>query len=322
MSTGEHRCGEQAPAPREKTYDPNGKDSTPEQNDPSTGCAPCDLSEIENLSCTAKKFARQAEVMNEITGKLETWKGQYEAARQKYADATAAAGADLAAVREVLDALAEQLRCRLRDDQKSCLEQACQEVFADLDACAGPRGCQSPCDGSEDGSLITSDDLAKLTAEIERRRRNLTESADYFVKLVAEPDDITRQAAELKAEAVKLASDVAAGGDSEKVIRWYARWLILDTAATPERLGSGFASTSAYLECLCDLLRCLVSGWAFLAQLEGRKAELDCQLKAQQDACDRKRTDTLQAVLDAYESCCRSRDPEPGGTYGGKGTAD
>ena len=312
MSTGEDQGGGPAPAEPKQTYDTKGQPSSPEQGSSSGGCTSCDLAEIETLSCTAKKFGRQSEVIDEVATSLETWKTQFDAARQKYADARTAAAADLNAIRDILDGLAEQLRCRLKDDQRSCLEQACEEVFRDLDECTGPRGCQSPCDTTDPGPLTASNDVGAIAAEIERRRRNLTESAAYFVALVAEPGDITQQVGALKTEATKLASDVAAGGDSEQPVRWYARWLILNTAATLDRLGRGFASVTAYVDCLCGVLRCIVSGWTHLAELEGRKAELDCHDKAKQDACDKKRKDTLQAVLDAYEECCKKAGPGTG----------
>jgi hypothetical protein len=279
----------------------------------STGCQTCDLAEIEHMSCTAKKFARQAEVMTEAGPDLETFRTQYDEARGKYADARTAALADLVEIRTVLDELAEQLRCRLKDGQVDCLEEARDKVFHEIDECSGPTGCQSPCDDSDSGGLETSDDIEALAAEIERRRRNLTESAAYFTQLVAEPDDIATRAAELKADAVQLAADVAAGGDAEKAVRWYARWLILDHEAKWERLGRGFASVSAYVDCLCVTLRCVVSGWNVLAILEGRMAELVCYAAAHQIVCDKLKADVLQAVLDAYEECCEDNPPAPCG---------
>ena len=107
----------------------------------------------------------------------------------------------------------------------------------------------------------------------------------------------------LTAEATQLATDVEAGGDVDKAVRWYARWLILEKAASMERLGHGFATVAAYTDCLCTVLRCLVSGWTILAVLEGRKAELDCYAQGRTDACEKLKADVLQAVLESYEEC-------------------
>jgi hypothetical protein len=281
---------------------------------PSGGCSDCDLAEIDDMACTAKKFAKQAEVMNEIAGDLETDRTQYDDARKKYTDARDAATTALHAIRTVLDELADQLRCRLTDEQRTCLEKACCSVFKDIDACSGPRGCSSPCDDSDPGPIETSTDVVALAAEIQRRRANLADSTAYFATLIAEPDTISAQVLALTAEANQLATDVAAGGDASHVPSWYARWLILDTAATMARLGSGFDSVKAYVDCLCGVLRCLVSSWTVVAVLEGRKAELDCQNAAKQALCDKQKANVLQAVLAAYEECCVDEPAPPTST--------
>jgi hypothetical protein len=281
-----------------------------QQEPPPKHCTTCDLGEIDELTCTAKRFARQAEVMNEVATDLETYRTQYDAARKKYTDARDAAVLDLEAIRNVLEELAEQLRCRLTDTQRSCLEQATATIFANIDECTDPPGCQSPCEDVEAEAGDSSGDLDELTAEIAWRRKNLTDSAAYFTALVAEPDDITKQAGDLKQEATQLATDVAGGGDTSKVVRWYARWLILDTAADMSRLGRGFESVSAYIDCLCGVLRCLVAGWTTVAVLEGQKAELECHEDAKRSLCDKTKADPLQAILIEYEACCEN-EPTP-----------
>src|SRR5690242_9357694 len=89
--------------------DPTQSGSTPPSDD--CGCSDCDLGEIDDLACTAKKFAKQAEVMNEVAGALDTARTQYDDARKKYTDARDAAAAALDAIRTVLTDLADQLRC-------------------------------------------------------------------------------------------------------------------------------------------------------------------------------------------------------------------
>jgi len=282
---------------------PQESQQPPTPGDGDASCATCDLAEIDTMACTAKRFSRQAEVMNEAAPNLENYRKQYDEARAKYSDARTAALVELEAIRQILGDLAEQLRCRLKDDEIDCLVTSRDDVFDQIEECNGPRGCKSPCDDADAGGMETSEDIEALAAEIERRRRNLTESATYFTGLIAEPDDIESRVGKLRSAADQLKSEVEAGGD--KVVEWYALWLVLDAATRWERLGRGFASVTAYMDCLCTLLRCIVSGWTVLATLEGRKAELDCYEQARKTACDKLKEidDVSRAVLDAYEEC-------------------
>jgi hypothetical protein len=267
----------------------------------------CNLEEIENLTCKAKRFEQQAKVMNEVAGDLQNYRQQYGDARQKYTDARDAAVLDLEAIGEILDVTWDQIRCRLTDPQIECMKQASDAVFEEIAECSDPPGCQSPCDDSETDPE-GYDDIDKLAAEIARRRSNLADSAEYFKSLIAEPDTIKERVAKLKADAEALAKDVTAGSDSSKVPSLYARWLILKYWADLDRIGHGFASVLAYLNCLCGLLKCLVSGWTAVAILEGRKAELECFAKSKATACQKKKEDTLHVILDLYEECCGKND--------------
>jgi hypothetical protein len=269
----------------------------------SDNCSDCNLEDIEKLTCTAKKFGRQAEVMNEVATDLEKYRTQYGAARQKYTDARQAATLDLDTIRESLDDLVEQLRCRLTDRQRQCLEESAEEVFHDIEECSDPYGCQSPCQDTPTANPDLQTDVAALAADIAARRSNLTECAVYFTALVAEPDTITQRIAWLKSQTDDLVKAVGTGGDTAKVVRWYGRWLILDHWSTLDRIGHGFGSVSDYLDCLCGVLKALVSNWTTLATLEGRKAELECFDSAKTAACEKKKDDTLQAILDAFGEC-------------------
>lgn len=273
-------------------------------------CNACNLEEIEQLTCNAKRFGQQAKVMDEVTADLETYRDQYTAARQAYTDARDAAIADLEVIQKTLGDLWEQLRCRLTDDEKGCMKEASDKVFEDIAECSDPPGCHSPCDDSAGPDPESQTDIATLAAEIARRRSNLAESAAYFTSLIAEPVTIKQQMATRKADAEALANDVAAGNDSSKVPSLYARWLILSYWADLTRTGHGFGSVTEYLDCLCGVLKCLVSGWTIVAILEGRKAQLQCYEDARQKACSKKKDDTLHAILDLYEECCRKNESQ------------
>jgi hypothetical protein len=275
----------------------NGKSST------------CDPGEIGQLACTAKKYAKQAEVMTEQAVKdLETYRTQFTEARQKYTDARVAAKTELEAIWKILHDLEDQLKCRLNDGQEECLYEAAEKVFDEIEDCSdNEEGCESPCDDSPAPDPESQTDSATLAAEIARRRANLAESAKRFKDLIAEPDEIKKRVGDQKTKAEALAKDVTAGGDNTKLVSWFARLLIMEYWATPERIWHGFPSAGAYLDCVCGLLKCLVSGWTAVAILEGRKAELDCENDAEDEACKQKKEDTLVAILDAYEECWKSK---------------
>ena len=57
------------PAPTEpKPTVPDGKDG---------GCQPCELESIDGLTCRAKKYEKQAEIMKQVATDLATYKTQY-----------------------------------------------------------------------------------------------------------------------------------------------------------------------------------------------------------------------------------------------------
>ena len=79
---------------------PQNQQEPPQGNGKSSAC---DLEEIEHLACKAKRFARQAEVMNEQEVKdLDTYRTQYAEARQKYSDARNDAKAEIDAIWKIL----------------------------------------------------------------------------------------------------------------------------------------------------------------------------------------------------------------------------
>jgi hypothetical protein len=265
-------------------------------------CTTCGLGELEKLKGTAKRFGRQAEVMSEVSADLEKFSNSYADARQKYTAARTAADLEIKAIRVSLGKIREQLKCGLDADQNRCMQQAADKVFAEIEECSGPPGCQSPCDSTPAPDPDREEDLAALTAEIARRRDNLAASALYFAGLVAEPGEIAKRVEKLKTDTDALLKQ---GGVSDPA-DLYATWLILDHWADPARIGHGFASVSAYLDCMCSVLTCLVFGWTTVATLEGRKAELEGYEAAKRQACQKKKDDPLTAIRDAYERCCRS----------------
>lgn len=266
-------------------------------------CADCNLEAIEKLTCTARRFGRQAEVMTEVADDLETYRKQYKDARKKYTDARDAATTELETIGRTLNDMLDQLRCRLTDRQRQCVDEAADQVFHDIEACSEPYGCHSPCKDLPAPDPDAQTDVAALAADIAARRAGLAECDAYFTALVGEPDEIAERVAKLKADTAALVAEVTAGGDASKAVRWYMEWVILDHWATLDRIGHGFDSVGDYLDCLCGVLMSLVSGWTAVAVLEGRKSELDCHAAAEKGTCDAKKLDNLTAIQEAYEVC-------------------
>jgi hypothetical protein len=218
------------------------------------------------------------------------------------------ATAELELTWTILNELEKELKRRLNDEQEPCLYQAAEKVFAEIENCSNNQmGCASPCDDTPGPDAESQTDSTALAAEIARQRKNLADTGARFKHLIGESDTIKQAVADLKTKADGLVTEVTAGVDNGNVVRWFARWLIIAYWATPERIWDGFGSVAAYLDCLCELLKCLVSGWTTVAILEGRKAELDCEYDAKKQACKKKLDDTLHAILDAYEECWKSK---------------
>ncbi len=279
-----------------------------QDNKPQSGqCAPCDLEGIDNLACTAARFQRQAEVINGVSADLVTYRTQYGGAKKAYSAAWEAAGSEVSAIRTELDSLYEQLHCRLSDDKRECLEKARDDVFAEIDECTGPLGCcVGPCEFDE--TVSESDDVASLTARIQQYRDETISNTGCFVALIGEPVALAARVAETKSEVTALSTDMAGGGDATMVVKWYARWLIADKRLELNRVGNGFTTVAAYMDCLCTALKCVSAAWTVIAVLEGVTAEKACQDAAKAQACQQKREDTLESILDSYQACCDSGD--------------
>jgi len=268
-------------------------------------CAQCDLEGIDNLACTAAKFQKQAEVINDVAADLVTYRDQYTGAKKAYSTAWDAAKTEIATIRTELDSLYDQLHCRLSDDKRECLEKARDTVFGEIDECSGPGGCcVGPC--TFDDTVSDTDDVTSLSARIQQYRDETTSNTACYVALIGEPDALTARVAAVKSEVTSLSSDVAAGGDTSAVVTWYARWLIADKQLEPKRIGDGFTTVADYMDCLCTALTCVSSAWPVIAVLEGAKAQLACQDEAKVKACQQKKDDTLDSILDAYQECCDS----------------
>jgi hypothetical protein len=271
------------------------------------GCQPCQLEGIDGLTCRAKKYEKQAEIMTQVAADLATFKTQYGDARKAFAETWESTTAEREEIQRQLDEIYELLECRLTPGQKECLDQAGEDVFSDIDECSPDPGC---CVGEcEFDDEVGDDDIAALTARIEKYRRDTEANTACFTSLVGEPQTLIDQVAAIKAEVTALASVITSSSDKTKVPRWYARWLIATYRLDVAHLGHGFKSVTEYSDCLCKALQCIAAGWGAIAVLEGARAEMQCLEDAEAAECKRKSEATLESILEAYE-CCVDKEEE------------
>ncbi|KJK59267.1 hypothetical protein [Saccharothrix sp. ST-888] len=269
----------------------------------------CGLGAITDLNCGATGLSKQAAVTNEVLPTLQGFQNQFGTAKTDYGKARDAAKVDVDAAVGLLDSVHALLRCRIDDEQRSCLEQAVVKVFEEITACTGTSDCCPPpsCDFDCDPDDDTVEELASRIAKY----RNIT--ARYtacFTALIAEQTALPARAAALKADAAQLATDAAAEATARDVVRLYARLLVADRQR--KAVWHGFGTVASYVDRLCKELVCILKGWQAIAVLEGAKAGLECQDAAKAAACDAKRQHVVDEVLTEYEKLCPPSCPPSG----------
>jgi hypothetical protein len=287
----------------------------PHQEPPKgTGCKPCVLEGVDNLACKAERYQKQAEITSKVAAELEKHKKEYEEARQSFGVEWEAAQAELELLGTELDKIRDLLECRLKPEDKQCLDEAATEVFEDLDECAPPPGC---CVGdcTFDDTVADDEDVAALTARIDAYTAQVQAATACFTSLVGEPKVLKDHVAELKTE-VALLSTEAGEKDPTKLPRSYARYLIAVRKHQHTHIGHGFTSVKDYTDCLCKALQCIAAGWTAIAVLVGASAEAACLEKAKRTACDDMQRGVLVAILAGYE-CCKAK--SDGSGTGGEG---
>ncbi|MFF3935671.1 hypothetical protein [Streptomyces phaeofaciens] len=275
----------------------------------------CDLGAIDDLACSATGIKRQAEKTEQQLARLTEFKDRFNSARADYTKARETAGADAEAAARTLKQVYEQLRCRIGAEDKHCLKRAVRQVFAEIRDCAGGWGCcADECDCEFDPSVGDEDTVASLAARIARYEAQVEREAACFTGLAGEKDALPQRAAQIKADATQLLADVAGPDAGRNVIRLWAQLLVLRRRL--EELYRGFGPVSAYLDCLCKVLLCILKGSSAIAVLEGAKAKLECMDALKKKACDEKQTNSVAEVMEVYERLCRECPPKGTGDGG------
>jgi hypothetical protein len=269
-------------------------------------CADCDLHAIEDLACSAKRFAQQAAVATESSARLTGYQASFATARADYQAARDAVQADLSATKRKLHDVIEDLECKLDDRDEECVKDAIDKVVAAIRECSGEPGC---CVGDGDFEGPGDDETAtQLAGRIDEYRREVAAAEKCFTDLIAETTAIAGRVADLKAEVDAIAGETHSESEDKDWVRLYARALIVRWKLRWRQLWKGFQTVNDYMDCLCKALQRALAGWEVIALLEGRKAELDCQDEAAAAACAKKWSDMIGEVMAEYVRCCPPED--------------
>ncbi|MER7756217.1 hypothetical protein [Kitasatospora sp. NPDC097643] len=264
---------------------------------PGHGC--CDVDAIDELSCKAAGIKRQAEVTDASLQDLTAFRAALGTAKTDYGKAVATAKPDVKAAEDQVKAIREQLRCRLDEEQRDCVEQAVQNVYGRIAQCVGEPGCREwDCDFSTEGHQ--GDPVAKLAGLIAHYREEVGTTSAYFKDvLLAEIAALPKRAAQLRTDAAQLAHDAADPTGSS--LDLYARLLVLDRQV--KGVWNGFPGVQDYVDCLCRTLMYILKGWEAIVILEGWQAVRACKDKAQQDQCKQLLEHTLDEVRAEVAKC-------------------
>ena len=274
-------------------------------------CEGCDLDEIDALTCKAKKIQKQAEVTTESLETLDARRADFKAAKDAYTAAWAAAKADVDAATAKLTPLRKELACRLPEQSRQCLVEVWEKVKAEIHECTGEQGCRRfDCDFNE--SVTEADTEATLSGRISELRQKAEELDSYFGDLVKEQTKLPANAAAAKKLVDTLATDAAADTGAKDSLKLYARAVVAEW--TIANVWDGFTSIQNYLDCLCQVLTCLLKVWKAIVALEGARAERKCGDERKQERCDTLRTDPVDEILARYAKECAHRDDKPPAT--------
>ncbi len=277
------------------------------QHPPGRNGSDCGISAIDELACKAQGIKRRAEVTQESLDQLEGFKGKFTNAKTDYGNAREAARPEIQAASKKLEAIHEQLRCRLNEEQRSCVEGAVVKVFGQIEECVGEPGCSRvPCEFDPD--CHEGDTVSKLKGRIARYREEVGKAADYFSWLIAEQKALVDRATKLHADANQLATD--ANDVNADAPTLFARLLVAEHQH--KAVWKGFHTVQDYVDCLCKTLVCILQGWEAIAILEGRAAEEQCKLDGEEAFCQYIQANTVAEVMTEYYKCVPDDYPSTG----------
>ena len=204
-----------------------------------------------------------------------------------------------------LTPLKKELACRLSEQSRECLVEVWEKVKTEIRECVGERGCRRfDCDFNE--TVTDADTQATLSGRISELRQKADELDAYFGVLVDEQKKLPANAAAAKKLVDDLATAAAASTGAKDSVRLYARAVVAEWAIA--NVWDGFTSIQNYLDCLCQILTCLLKVWKAIVALEGARAERKCIDDRQKERCDMLQADPVTKILALYAEERADRD--------------
>jgi hypothetical protein len=285
----------------------------------------CDPDLLDSIPCEAKGIEARAQYNKDHEAALTQARAQYDAARDAYAKARAAAGPLVAAARQQLEKLLEQLDCLIGDaDELGKVERAWEVIREELEEHA-TWGCYRSidCDFEDDVRDCPVEDIPARIADITRR---VGEAESFFAELVQEPTRLADRVTKAQAEIADIDAKVKDGPTPEDALALYASALVarwhLDT------IWSGFRDVDDYMDCLCGALTCSYRGHAAISELMQQQAVEACQQVSAATHLTWLRDHTADAVMAEYQRMAAGYgeggegEPPDGGGYGEGGEGE
>ena len=280
-------------------------------------CPDCDFDRIHRLICRSEHDKKLNDVRVESLAILQSrWDG-FNAAQKAYIEARTADRPIVNAARQKLNGLIEEIVCRLNRRHRECLEREWQALLTEIRACRGPVGCrpvQHVFAGEVSDAPSGAAGAPPLIGRAHQYRTVAEQLKVYFDELLTEIQDVTARATKLRDDVEVLATDSAGDADRDTTLRLYARALALKWDADDENIWSGFATSKAYIDCLCAVITQLTEAWECIAVLEAAAAERDCCGRQAKARCDALQQQPVEQLLERYEHHCTdyARPPDDG----------
>jgi hypothetical protein len=278
-------------------------------------CPQCDLKAIDDLHCEAQRITKEAAATAESSEELATMRTEFEEARTSYLGARADAQTALVVIDGQIESLKSSFDCLYNDENKKevidCLKASHARVREELRSCGdGPTGC---CINAGDCEFAEEAPPGEIAARIEEYTAKVTKAKACFDALkkepkpVPEPAGLPQRVETLQTAVTTLIADKCSEEGDWKTL--YVRFLkVVDDR---QAIWRGFATVTAYVDCLCLALTCVLKGKKALAKLEGQRAFLTCQDTKKDDRCQALRDHFIEEVIADYERTCGKEPCEP-----------
>jgi hypothetical protein len=261
-------------------------------------CADCDPELLDNLKCKAVGIQAQADYNKAHEDALTQARTQYDGARSAYTSARSAAKPDVDDLGKQISQVIDQLKCLVDDERKiRLLDDAFWRVERRLRDCNPKQGCTfyDDCDFDDMVRDCRPEDIASGIADIERRT---AAAADAFTRLIAEPADLTKRVADLKAEVADIVSKMASDSRSVDFKMLYAAALV--ARYHEQTIWHGFEDVNAYVDCLCRTLTCQIKGYEAVSELVRIQAVHQCHDEQKKTRCKNLEDHTADEVYAEY----------------------